>query len=1076
MTAAYEDPPQSGNWVQTGQTAKDDSVVTITFATDMAPYGDPQVTVGDDAVTQCEKDEVLNEFTCTWPVGMKEGEVYESKPVTVRLFDEAGNMTTETLAMLTLDFAPPELAGTAFVERCDDYGPARVKQDELWVPSNAAIDCSYPYDSDCDGEDDGTSGKLRVSFAITETVDEVERMVFLGEDIDSGPALTIEPCASSDNYIMAAYTPTGQESEAGCVPIKAAVEDAAGNTATFQVACLRFDFEAPDSPADDPSLVRLYRNPWGSADTAGIPEMRVEGCPGLGFCPDDVSAAAEVEAFVRLYDTSSLSGDVECTTNLLAEGAGTDAGGFLVPFTGDQAVVCVSQVDRAGNEGPKEQTRQVRWIASLNNKVVGDASENPHVLYQALPFDGPRPTLGPETRAVDVQSLLANVMSADENSTVQSSEDGAWKRMGPSSVGPAGLAGHGHVYVESRGHVLLYGGHNTGTYNEELWAWDGWKWTRLCTSDECQANEPPPRKDHRMWYDPDADKVIVYGGLGVDGHAVSDMWEWDGAAWREVNQGGILPPARVDFQAAYDFERGVIAWTSRCTDDDCLVTAIPYHKKDFGAVYDPVRQETLIFGDGTGGNQMWTWDGEDWRIKCHQQPCAGTKPSGRDEPHMMWDEVNSKVLLFGGSGKRDTYAWNGTQWFMVHPGIGAGGLLYRVGSCATFDPLRQKVAVYGGAKSGISCNNVWELDVAGGTGWKVNSPNCSTEDCFPQPRSCTGCAFFPPEESMMIFGGQIVNVNNEPPPNLYGWDGTGWSTWCDDEECQADGPGGSSWTRLAYHEMHGALYQFGGLMNGLRQDGLWKWDGSGNWKELCPQGNCEELRPPGRYGHGFVYDSERQRLIAFLGSADADGGDDTWEWTSLGIVPSLIAAFDLAGTQTVTQTLSDPQEKVVLAYRPRVRATGIGYEDEDPLAGVRLFVSSFGTGPWVPLWEKAGEAAVDTAEQEGGLVVSRDWACSGVQAFEPPEDPDGTGSRDYCEESTLDTMLSATGRLYLLVSPRGGGAPTDHASIALDYVELTVDYFRTGCTATSEDDTACDDGDPDTSGDVCLSGVCTGTL
>jgi len=1289
VVAAYEDPPDSGNWVETGQVAKEGSVVTITFATDMVPYGEPEITVGEALVESCQVDAESNEYTCTWPVVKNEGEVYESKPVSVRLFDKAGNMTMDTLTMLTLDFAAPMLAGTAFVERCDDYGAARVNQDEMWVPAPAALSCSYGYDSNCDGEDDGISGSVRVSFAITEEVDEEDRTIFLGDDVDTGVELTIEPCASSDNYILAGYTPTGQESEVGCIPIKIAVTDLAGNPATFDVACLRFDFQDPDSPAEDSSLVRLHRNPWGSSDSGGVPEMRVEGCPGPDFCLDEITAAAEEEPLIRLYDTSSLTGEVKCTENLLAEGAGTELGGFMVPFTGDQAVVCVSQVDRAGNEGPKKQTRQVRWVASFNNKVVGDTSENPHELYQALPFDGPRPLLGPETRSVDVQATVANIMSTDEVPAVQSSEDGAWKRVGLSPAGPVGLGGHKLAYVDTTGQVLLFGGHNTGTYNSDLWAWNGWNWTQLCTSDECRAQEPPPRRYHHMWYDPSTDKVILYGGTGEGSLAVSDMWEWDGVAWHEIDQGDLLPPERMDFQAAYDYDRGVIVlfgglsneawqagdlledlwefdgeawaekctaspcadsapvgryqagmvydpansrvllyggddgegtdgrgrndlwswngtlwsklcggaadpclnaelgvsedesgliapcvtwdstrdvmvvgcgqnqwhaqkfgvsehllsgylfewdgsdwtgfkppisegecagyrpcnrreaalaydpareelvmfggwtgasqtdelwvrkdggWALRCTSDDCLPMHIPYHKKDFGAVFDPVRQETLIFGDGTGGNQMWAWNGESWNIKCNQPSCTSAKPSGRDEPYMMWDEVQSRVLLFGGSGKRDTYAWNGQQWALVHPGNGVAGLLNRLGSCAAFDSVRERLVVYGGAKSGTSCNNIWELDTGGGTGWKLNAPNCSTIDCFPQPRSYTGCAFYPTEESTVFFGGQVVNVTNDLPPDLYAWDGTGWSSWCDDDDCQADAPSASSWTRLAFHGPHEALYQFGGMTNGVRQNGLWKWDGSGDWKELCPYDNCEELRPPGRYGHGFVYDSARERLIAFLGSADADGGDDTWEWTSRGIVPGMIAAFDLGKTQTITRTLTDPQEKVVLAYRPRVRATGIGYDNEDPVAGVRLFASSFGSGPWVPLWEQEGEAAVDTMDQEGGLILDRTWSCSEAQPFEPPEDPGGTGDREYCRNSSIDSMMSGTGQFYLLVSPRAGGASVEHASIALDYVELTVDYFRTGCTATSNDNTACDDGDPDTSNDVCFAGSCIGQL
>jgi hypothetical protein len=1304
VTAAFEYPQGSGNWFETGQVARDGSVITIVFSTDMKPAQEPELMVGPTKVTLCSLEDATNEYTCTFPVTQLADEVYENRAVTVSVQDEAGNMTHETLAMVTLDFAPPELAATANVNRCDDSQSARMEQDKLWIPIPAELaHCTYAQDNDCDGIDDEEYGKVEVSFAISESVIQNTRKVVLGNDIETGTPLTIHPCASSDNFILARYEPTGTELEDVCVPLQAQVVDLAGNLATLSLGCLQFDFTPPVSPAQDPQLVRLYRDPWGSSNSGGLPEIRVEGCPGFDFCGEDETGAAEAEAQVRIYDTSAVSGEVTCTSNLIATGFAGDSGNFAIPILADQHVVCVSQVDDAGNEGGKAMTRLVRWMATLNNKSVGDLSENPHRLYQANPFEDTVPMLGPETREVDSQSLLNGVMSTEGTSTVQSSEEGAWRQGGMGFISPPTLSLHAMTYVASSQQVLLFGGTTSSELSNDLWEYKNRKWRKLCTSDECLANLPDARYRHFLWYDQVTDKVILYGGSS-GGQVVNDMWQWDGIAWTEINQGPVLPPFRQYPQAAFDSLRGVVVlfsgisfenspageilddlwefdglqWNQVCDSSPCVDGAPPGRYKG-GMTFDSTNGRVLMHGgtdsDPTdsmwGKNDFWSWDGSVWtdlcplgkfhcvptelsaddsgfveprmvwdstrnmlvmtqgwsdsikqigqtvyantdtaayvfewdgtewtRFRSQDNPaCAGDWPCGRMHAAIAYDSIRNEMVLFGGSGDisdwgegyegtfNDTWVWkndhswseictsgacagwnefqvwpaagyypetqetlqygggeydsvhgtnklwayNGNDWYLkcgngscgsATPNLmkaffilngkrmllfgGESGLLgskktysfkdelmlllnngephddiaEKLWGCADFDTQRGRVVYFGGhdgyGSDRENDNSIWELDVKSGTGWSHVTDNCTDDQCFPPHRSGAACAYFPKLSKYFIFGGQpYFDTQDDVNSWLYSWDGQQWSTDCDDEPCLSSAPPAVSWGKMMHHKGHKELYLFGGYNNSGWNRHLWKWDGSSEWTKLCPYDNCEALLPPARMGHGMAYDSDRKRLIVMAGKTEYGGLGGTYEWTTYGVRPSLIAAFDVGSTQTIKRTIADPQEKRILTYRPRIRAEGTGYRDGDKLDGYRIFVSSFGSGPWSPVWEVKNTGQVDTEELgDDAVALVSDWNCADAPAFDPPEDPDGTGSRVYCEQATVGTLESASGKVYLAVTTRGGGDVKKHASIDLDYVELTLDYYRTGCLETTEDGTSCDDGDSNTTGETCQNGHC----
>ncbi|HEX8169792.1 MAG TPA: kelch repeat-containing protein [Thermoanaerobaculia bacterium] len=81
----------------------------------------------------------------------------------------------------------------------------------------------------------------------------------------------------------------------------------------------------------------------------------------------------------------------------------------------------------------------------------------------------------------------------------------------------------------------LIGGKNEDArrqfFDNDTWEWDGSKqtWTRLSP-----ASLPSARQNGGLAYDPIADRMVLFGGYA--GFYFSDVWSWDGATWRPLEQ------------------------------------------------------------------------------------------------------------------------------------------------------------------------------------------------------------------------------------------------------------------------------------------------------------------------------------------------------------------------------------------------------------------------------------------------------------------------------------------------------------------------------------------------------------
>jgi hypothetical protein len=107
-----------------------------------------------------------------------------------------------------------------------------------------------------------------------------------------------------------------------------------------------------------------------------------------------------------------------------------------------------------------------------------------------------------------------------------------WAQLSPTGNNPS--TRYGAMMCKAPGlsnTLMLWGG--LGDTNQKVYLYDrvANTWTDLAAP----ATAPPVRRDGVLFYDEDRDVAVLYGGAPGDdfGTLVDDVWEWDGALWRE---------------------------------------------------------------------------------------------------------------------------------------------------------------------------------------------------------------------------------------------------------------------------------------------------------------------------------------------------------------------------------------------------------------------------------------------------------------------------------------------------------------------------------------------------------------
>jgi hypothetical protein len=528
-----------------------------------------------------------------------------------------------------------------------------------------------------------------------------------------------------------------------------------------------------------------------------------------------------------------------------------------------------------------------------------------------------------------------------------------WTQLTPTGTPPLPRDYHTAIYDPVRDRMVVFGGTNPPAYFSDVWALtfgDSLTWTPLQPGGE--ATEP--RAFHSAIYDPIGDRMVVFGGNTSYGAVLTnDLWLLrlaEPVRWRQITPQGTPPQGRGGHTAIFDptvnqmvLFGGYATGGTYLNDTWTLSLAMPstwtmlsptgpppsprdYHT----AIYDPVRQQMVVFAGIAGGYLCPQQD--TWGLALTGPPAWSTlvppisyPPSPRRDAAGIYDPVRQRFVLFGGSpcngGCYASDVWTLTLtdrpiWYPLFP---AGGVpAPRWGASAIYDPVRDQMVMFGGG-SGYLCepmyycpydnNDVWALSLGATPTWTQLLPSGP----LPGPRHWHSAIYDPVRDQMMIFGGQGQGSTNDVWALSLG-DAPAWT------QLQPTGP--VPLPRLGqvalYDPVRDRLVVFGGAES-LRdppyyQHGNDTWAlslrGTPAWTELMPSGAL----PPGRRLATGIYDPLQDRLVIFGGQTDDVLFNDTWAlsfsgsaaWAALqpqGPVPaarsSVTGIYDAAQAQMV---------------------------------------------------------------------------------------------------------------------------------------------------------------------------------
>ncbi len=228
-----------------------------------------------------------------------------------------------------------------------------------------------------------------------------------------------------------------------------------------------------------------------------------------------------------------------------------------------------------------------------------------------------------------------------------------WTNPQPPETPPPGLCQCGGqiTYDSKAGKVVMFGGLDLSAFDKciaegcdddgwsaietnDTWVYDSRanRWTKLPRpADESQL--PPPRNSGGLTYDPDADRVLLFGGGDWWGDSPPDVWALDLRHKTWTNRAPVLSPPQGEYhRIAYDSAARRMVY--------------------FGGVrYTLEEGETLL------PPETWAYDYEANTWELMSPPVS---PDARGWHAWTWDGKTRSFVMFGGGIDRDHFtdeAW-----------------------------------------------------------------------------------------------------------------------------------------------------------------------------------------------------------------------------------------------------------------------------------------------------------------------------------------------------------------------------------------------------------------------------------
>lgn len=325
----------------------------------------------------------------------------------------------------------------------------------------------------------------------------------------------------------------------------------------------------------------------------------------------------------------------------------------------------------------------------------------------------------------------------------------------------------------------------------------------------------------------------------------------------------------------------------------------PVERYGHTVVRDPIGDRMVVFGGyGSGGrlNDAWALPLAGLPQWSQLAP-AGTPPDARFRHSAIHDPVRGRMIVFGGYGGTDV-GYTGPHFDDVWAlSLGATPTWTQLTPSGTppaarqmhtaiYDPVGDRMVVYGGRNGSTYYEDVWALSLGETPAWTQLAPGGT-----PAGQRCGHTAIYDPlRERMIVFAGGLLSASNEVN-----------DVWTLSLGAAPE------WTELApagelplRRRLHVAIYDsvrdrmiaFGGYLGiGGSPDYTndpWALSlaDTPTWAELSPAG--EEMQQQ-VFSAGAVYDPVRDRMLVFGGSIVRYIFNDTWALTWSTTVPVQLA-------------------------------------------------------------------------------------------------------------------------------------------------------------------------------------------
>ena len=267
--------------------------------------------------------------------------------------------------------------------------------------------------------------------------------------------------------------------------------------------------------------------------------------------------------------------------------------------------------------------------------------------------------------------------------------------------------------------VVLFGGTGSGGPLSDTWIWNGREWLQ-----QFPVVSPPPRDSAGMTFDGGRQRVVLFGGEGLNFSLLTDTWTWDGSNWHRESPAhspdgfrnfafAFYPPTASSIlygtlNGTGFAPRSTWSWDGNDWTKLTPTDLPPFNVGAGGAMtYTQATRSLLLFG---GSDQTWTWDGVDWHY------LEGPGPGSRQFLPMALDATGAAVI-YGGSNAPlgDTWAWNGawTHRQPAHSPTEASSS--SANSALAYDADSGQTVLFGGSANG---DQTWLWD---GTDWTLAS-------------------------------------------------------------------------------------------------------------------------------------------------------------------------------------------------------------------------------------------------------------------------------------------------------------------------------------------------------------------